>query len=95
MDTVLLDSLVILIGGFASIVTLEGWRRWSEYRALKKHFAISDHHHAGAAGACDGNREGSYLPTAGEGGEASADHSVAPYRRHFSCVPLQVAQMHQ
>ena len=41
LDTLLLGGLAILIGGFAFVSTIEGWRRWSEYRRLKKHFRSS------------------------------------------------------
>ena len=41
LDTLLLGGLAILIGGFAFVSTIEGWRRWSEYRRLKKHFRRS------------------------------------------------------
>ena len=41
LDTLLLGGLAILIGGFAFVSTIEGWRRWSEHRRLKKHFRRS------------------------------------------------------
>jgi hypothetical protein len=41
LDTLLLDSLAIVIAGFAFVSAVEGWRRWSEYRRLKKHFRSS------------------------------------------------------
>jgi hypothetical protein len=41
LDTLLLGGLVILIAGVAFVSALEGWRRWSEYRRLRKHFRSS------------------------------------------------------
>jgi hypothetical protein len=38
LDTLLVDGLAILLAGFAFVSALEGWRRWSENRRIKKHF---------------------------------------------------------
>jgi len=38
LDTLLLDSLAILLAGVAFVSSIEGWRRYAEYRRLRKHF---------------------------------------------------------
>jgi len=38
LDTLLLSGLAVLIGGFVFVSAMEGWRRWSERRRLRKHF---------------------------------------------------------
>jgi hypothetical protein len=37
-NSLLLNSLAILLAGVAFAAALEGWRRWSESRRIKKHF---------------------------------------------------------
>jgi hypothetical protein len=36
LDTLLLIALAVLIGGFLFVTAIEGWRRWSERRRLRK-----------------------------------------------------------
>ena len=50
LDTLLLGGLATLIGGFAFVSTIEGWRRWSEYRRLRRHFRGSGKHRKLAGG---------------------------------------------
>jgi hypothetical protein len=38
LDSLLLGGLAILIAGFVFVSAIEGCRRWSEYRRLRKHF---------------------------------------------------------
>jgi hypothetical protein len=38
LDMLLLNSLAILVAGVGFIAALEGWRRWSESRRIRKHF---------------------------------------------------------
>jgi hypothetical protein len=38
LDILLLSGLTILLVGFLFVSAVEGWRRWSEHRRLKKHF---------------------------------------------------------
>ena len=37
-DILLFAGLAVLLGGVAFVSAVEGWRRWSEHRRLKKHF---------------------------------------------------------
>jgi hypothetical protein len=37
-DSLLLSSLAILFAGVVFAAALEGWRRWSESRRIRKHF---------------------------------------------------------
>jgi hypothetical protein len=37
-DTLLLAGIVILFAGFAFVSAVEGWRRWSDNRRIRKHF---------------------------------------------------------
>jgi hypothetical protein len=34
----LFAGLAVLLGGIAFVSAVEGWRRWSDHRRLKKHF---------------------------------------------------------
>jgi hypothetical protein len=38
LDTLLLAGLAILVAGFAFVSAVEGWRRWSDNRRIRKHF---------------------------------------------------------
>jgi hypothetical protein len=38
----LLNSLAILVAGVGFVAALEGWRRWSENRRIRKHFQHYD-----------------------------------------------------
>jgi hypothetical protein len=38
LDILLFSGLAILLAGFFFVSAVEGWRRWSEHRRLKKHF---------------------------------------------------------
>jgi hypothetical protein len=38
LDTLLLAGLAILFAGFAFLSAVEGWRRWSDNRRIRKHF---------------------------------------------------------
>ena len=38
LDILLFSSLAILFVGFGFVAALEGWRRWSDDRRLRKHF---------------------------------------------------------
>jgi hypothetical protein len=37
LDTLLLGGIAILIGGVVFVSAIEGWRRWSDNRQIKKH----------------------------------------------------------
>jgi hypothetical protein len=38
LDTLPLAGLAILVAGFAFVSAVEGWRRWSDNRRIRKHF---------------------------------------------------------
>ena len=38
LDVLLFSTLAILLAGVGFVVAVEGWRRWSENRRIKKHF---------------------------------------------------------
>jgi hypothetical protein len=37
-DTILFGAVVVLVCGVGFLFAVEGWRRWAEYRRLRKHF---------------------------------------------------------
>jgi hypothetical protein len=57
LDTLLFGALAILLVGFGFVSAVVGWRRWSEYRRLRKHFRSSGKHRKLAGGS-------SSIPTA-------------------------------
>jgi hypothetical protein len=38
LDTLLLGSSALVIAGITFVIAVQGWRRWSEYRTLKRQF---------------------------------------------------------
>jgi hypothetical protein len=38
LNALLLNSLTIVLAGIGFVAALEGWRRWSESRRIRKHF---------------------------------------------------------
>jgi hypothetical protein len=37
LDVFLLAGFATLFAGFAFVITVEGWRRWSDNRRIRKH----------------------------------------------------------
>jgi hypothetical protein len=44
LDTLLVGGLAILLVGFGFVSVVEGWRRWSDNRRIRKHFRSSGKH---------------------------------------------------
>jgi hypothetical protein len=38
LDFLLISALAILLAGVGFVIALEGWRRWSDNRRIRKHF---------------------------------------------------------
>jgi hypothetical protein len=38
LDSLLFGGLAILLVGFVFVSAVEGWRRWSDNRRIRKHF---------------------------------------------------------
>ena len=38
MDTILFSAVVVFVCGIGFLCAVEGWRRYAEYRRLRKHF---------------------------------------------------------